>query len=164
MKTWLKTIDNFLLYYAPGRIRRLIYKKYIGHEKFEIRRNVYFDRLDQCRIGRNVFVNHGCSFNVGFSEDDNISIVLEDNVKIGMNTIFICVSHTIGGRDKRAGEIIYGSIIVEQGVWIGGGVIVLPGVTIEEGCVIGAGAVVTKNCKANGLYVGNPAKRMKELN
>lgn len=38
------------------------------------------------------------------------------------------------------------------------GAIVLPGVTIERGCVIGAGSVVVKNCKANGLYAGNPAK------
>ena len=34
--------------------------------------------------------------------------------------------------------------------------------TIERGCVIGAGSIVTKNCEANGVYVGNPAKREKK--
>jgi len=43
------------------------------------------------------------------------------------------------------------------------GVIILPGVTIESGCVIGVGSIVTKNCEANGVYVGNPAKRVKNL-
>lgn len=79
-----------------------------------------------------------------------------------MNTMFICASHTLGNSKQRAGEIIHKSIKVEDGCWIGG-VIILPGVTIERGSVIGAGSVVTKNCEANGVYVGNPAKRVKNL-
>jgi len=40
---------------------------------------------------------------------------------------------------------------------------VLPGVTIGRGTVVGAGAVVIKDCDPNSLYVGNPARKVKQL-
>lgn len=40
----------------------------------------------------------------------------------------------------------------------------MPGITINEGCIIGAGSIVTKNCEVNGVYVGQPAIRIKDLN
>jgi acetyltransferase-like isoleucine patch superfamily enzyme len=52
---------------------------------------------------------------------------------------------------------------IGNGCWIGAGVTILPGVTIGEGCVIGAGSVVTRSTEANGLYVGMPARRVREL-
>lgn len=54
-------------------------------------------------------------------------------------------------------------VIIERGCWVGLGAIILPGVTVREGCVIGAGAVVVHSTLPNGLYVGNPAKRVKDL-
>lgn len=56
-----------------------------------------------------------------------------------------------------------GKITVGDGCWIGTNVTILPGVNIRNGCVIGAGSLVTKDCEPNGLYVGVPAKRIKEL-
>jgi maltose O-acetyltransferase len=58
---------------------------------------------------------------------------------------------------------LFAPIAVEEGAWIGGGVIVLGGVRIGRGCVIGAGAVVTRDCEPNGLYVGVPARRQRDL-
>jgi maltose O-acetyltransferase len=45
-----------------------------------------------------------------------------------------------------------------------GGSIICPGVVIGEGVVVAAGSIVTKNCDANSLYAGNPARKIKELN
>lgn len=146
-----------------GRIAKKIYSKYIGHSEFEIRRKVYFDSIEKCEIGKRVFINRGCKFYAGYAENDDKMIFLGKNVWIGMNTMFICASHDIGNSKQRAGKIVYKPIKIEEGCWIGGGVIILPGVTIERGCVIGAGSIVTKNCEANGVYVGNPAKRVKNL-
>ncbi|WP_249354641.1 DapH/DapD/GlmU-related protein [Rhodococcus sp. USK13] len=53
--------------------------------------------------------------------------------------------------------------MVGDGCWIGAGAIILPGVTVGEGCVVGAGAVVTRDCSPNGLYVGSPARRVRDL-
>jgi acetyltransferase-like isoleucine patch superfamily enzyme len=39
---------------------------------------------------------------------------------------------------------------------------VFPGVDIAEGCSIGAMALVNKSTQPWGIYVGNPAKRIKE--
>jgi len=56
-----------------------------------------------------------------------------------------------------------GAVIIDDNVWLGEGVILLPGVHIEKNCIIGAGAVVTKDCVANSLYAGNPAKLIKTV-
>jgi len=45
---------------------------------------------------------------------------------------------------------------------VGAGSIVLPGVVIEEGVAIGALSLVKKNCKAFGIYIGAPARRIAE--
>ena len=39
---------------------------------------------------------------------------------------------------------------------------VLPGVELGEGVAVGAHSLVTKSCDPWGIYVGVPAKRMKE--
>lgn len=53
-------------------------------------------------------------------------------------------------------------VIVERHVLIGAGAIIFPGVHIMEGCSIGAMALVTKNTKPWGIYVGTPAKRIRD--
>lgn len=54
-------------------------------------------------------------------------------------------------------------IVVEDGCWIGASAVILPGVTVGRGCVVAAGAVVTSNCEPDGLYVGSPAVRKRDL-
>ena len=41
-------------------------------------------------------------------------------------------------------------------------VIVHPGITIGEGAVVASNSVVTKNLEPWGVYMGSPAKRMKD--
>ena len=110
-----KMLFNFLPY-IPGRISKKIYAKYIGHSEFEIRRNVYFDSIDKCEMGKRIFINQGCKFYAGYAENNNKMIFLGDNVWIGMNTMFICASHNIGNSSQRAGEIIHKPIKVEEGL------------------------------------------------
>jgi acetyltransferase-like isoleucine patch superfamily enzyme len=47
-------------------------------------------------------------------------------------------------------------------VIVGAGAIVLPGVDIAEGCSVGAMALLTKSTQPWGLYIGSPARRIKE--
>ena len=53
--------------------------------------------------------------------------------------------------------------VIEDGVQIGTNVTILPGVTLAKDCYIGGGAVVTKDTESYGVYIGNPARKMKEL-
>lgn len=57
---------------------------------------------------------------------------------------------------------IKAQVIIGKHVVIGTGGIVFPGVHVADGCSIGAMTLVTKNTKPWGVYIGIPAKRIKE--
>ena len=126
-----------------------------------IRKGVYFDDPSKVHIGRNCLINTNVHFYTGVSNDSQIQI--GDYTKIGMNSILITVTHEIGDSECRAGKPICDSISVGKGCWIGAGAIILPGVKVGDGCIIGAESVVTKNCLPNALYVGVPAKKVRDL-
>ncbi|WP_043982293.1 acyltransferase [Priestia megaterium] len=111
------------------------------------------------KVGKGTWINSKCTF-----DNDIASITIGKNCGIGMEVLFCTSSHEIGDEDKRGGENIKLPIVVGDGCWIGARTTILPGIEIGKGCVIAAGAVVTKNCEPNGLYVGTPARRIKELN
>jgi acetyltransferase-like isoleucine patch superfamily enzyme len=52
--------------------------------------------------------------------------------------------------------------VVGNNVSIGSNATILP-VTITDNVVIGAGAVVTKDILEPGVYIGNPARKLKDL-
>ena len=80
---------------------------YIGRG-CEIRKKVFFDNASRVSIGHYSFVNRGCEFHIGAGKTNRI--VLGNNVYVGMNVCFICVSHELGSPKKRAGVNKYGDI------------------------------------------------------
>jgi len=52
---------------------------------------------------------------------------------------------------------------LEDDCWLGTGVIILPGITIGKGAIVGAGSIVTKNVPPFTVFVGNPAKFVKQI-
>lgn len=54
------------------------------------------------------------------------------------------------------------SIVIGRQVIVGANSTILPGVNLAEGCSIGAMTLVNKSTAPWGIYVGNPAKRLKE--
>jgi acetyltransferase-like isoleucine patch superfamily enzyme len=54
------------------------------------------------------------------------------------------------------------AVFIGKHVIIGASSIVFPGVSLAEGCSVGALTVINKSTKPWGIYVGNPAKRIKE--
>jgi maltose O-acetyltransferase len=109
------------------------------------------------RIGANCYLNDRIAFNL---EDE---VVLEDGVSVGMECLFLTVSHAIGGPAFRAGQTQASPVRVERGAWLGARVTVLPGVTIGAGAVIGAGALVTRSIPPNTLAAGVPARVLRNL-
>jgi acetyltransferase-like isoleucine patch superfamily enzyme len=106
-------------------------------------------------IGKNVFINHACSFL------DMGGITLEDEVLIGPRVNLITENHPQEPGDRRA--LITKPITIKRNAWIGAGATILPGVTIGENAIVAAGAVVSKDVPANTIVAGIPAKVIKPL-
>jgi acetyltransferase-like isoleucine patch superfamily enzyme len=64
------------------------------------------------------------------------------------------------GGPARGDKSLWKTTTIGDRVSIGTGAVVLP-VRICEGTVIGAGAVVTRDIDVKGVYVGNPARRLR---
>jgi maltose O-acetyltransferase len=115
-------------------------------------------RSKKISLGDHVFVNTGCFY------DGLDRVVIGNNVALGPFVRLITGTHEIGPKSRRCtGTVRTGPIMIEEGCWIGAGVTVLPGVTIGSGCVIGAGALVRESTEPDGLYVGVPARRIRDL-
>ena len=106
-------------------------------------------------IGKNVFINHACSFL------DMGGITIEDEVLIGPKVNLITENHPIDPNDRRA--LITKPILIKRRAWIGAGAIILPGVTVGENSIIAAGAVVSKDVPNNVIVGGIPAKIIKAI-
>jgi acetyltransferase-like isoleucine patch superfamily enzyme len=66
------------------------------------------------------------------------------------------------GRTERRHELIKGPTI-RRGARIGGGAVLCPGIEIGEEAFVGAGAVVTKDVPAKAVVIGNPARRVRDV-
>ncbi len=107
------------------------------------------------RLGKNVFINHACSFL------DLGGITIEDEVLIGPKVNLITENHPADPGDRRA--LICKPITIKRNAWIGAAATILPGVTIGENSVVAAGAVVTADVPANTVVGGIPAKFIKNI-
>ena len=107
------------------------------------------------RIGKNVFINHACTFL------DLGGITLEDNVLLGPKVNLITENHPLEPGNRR--NLICQPILIKRNAWIGAAVTILPGITIGENAVVAAGAVVTRDVPANTVVAGVPAKVVKTI-
>ena len=106
-------------------------------------------------IGKNVFINHGCSFL------DLGGITIEDDVLIGPQVKLVTENHPVDPRNRKSLDLK--SIHIGKNVWLGAGAIILPGVMVGENSIVAAGAVVTKDVPANTIVGGVPAKFIKKI-
>jgi len=56
----------------------------------------------------------------------------------------------------------FAAVFLHKHVVVGAGSIIFPGVTVAEGCSIGAMSLVNKSTQEWGIYVGSPARRLKD--
>jgi putative colanic acid biosynthesis acetyltransferase WcaF len=98
-------------------------------------------------IGENVWI------------DCLVPISIGNNVCLSQSAVLLTGSHNY---KKRSFDLITGSIILEDGVWIGAGAIVNQGIVVASHAVLTAGSVATKNLDAYSIYQGNPAVKIRE--
>ena len=109
----------------------------------------YTDFGRNIHIGKNVFINSGCSF------QDQGGIYIGDNTLIGHRVVLATLDHDLNPYDRH---LLCAPIHIGNRVWIGAGAIITRGVTIGDGAVIGAHSVVTHDVPPYAIVVGAPAK------
>lgn len=107
-------------------------------------------------VGKGSVIMHNAIVNAGARVGDgciiNTSANIEHDVTIGN---FCHVS---------TGAMVNGDCMIGEKSFIGSQSVILNNVSIEEGCVIAAGAVVRKDIMKSGIYAGNPAVWIKNVN
>ncbi len=91
-----------------------------------------------------------------------------DNVRITEGVVILTHDYSWSVIKKMSSDkITEGQILgamspvnIGDNVFIGMNAIITRGVTIGDNVIIGAGSVVTKDCEANCVYAGNPAKKI----
>lgn len=106
-------------------------------------------------IGKNVFINHACSFL------DLGGITIEDDVLIGPRVNLTTENHPVDPSKRKFLDLK--SITIKRGAWVGAGATILPGVTVGINSIVAAGAVVTKDVPDNTIVGGVPAKILKAI-
>ena len=100
-----------------------------------------------CVIGNNVILRYRTIIarNV-IIEDDNFFTA-------GVKTIFL---------DHSAQET-QSPLYIKRGSFFGDNSVIMGGITIAENCIIGACAFVNKDTEPYGVYVGSPARRLRDV-
>lgn len=135
---------------------------FIGHNTV-IRNNV--------KIGNNTVIGHLVVVESNTNIGNSVTIqsqchitkfaTIEDRVFFGPKAMCINTNHISHGRNfkpKLEGPKI------GYGCRIGSGAIIMPGVVLEREVEVGANSTVTKNCESFGVYVGSPAKKIRDVN
>ena len=159
-------------------------KRYIGNVFFDILPSSsywlkrHIARWMGVQVSSEVKLNIGCKFygegpiiieddtwvgpNVFFYTASDSGIFIGKNCDIAPDVRFVCGSHNIGNRERRAGAGTAGDIQVLDGCWVGFGSKIFPSL-IGNASIIAAGSVVLENIDSNTLAGGVPAKRIREL-
>lgn len=159
-KEWAKTNNDDSIYYTctvgNSCIRATIQKELSGNgKKFEtiIDRTAVVTRLANlgsgCVLYPGVIVSVNCEIGDG--------VVLNTRTNIG-HDVRVGSYTTISPNTSISGECIIG-----EEVSIGGHTFIIPGRKIGNKATVAAGSIVFTNVKAGTTVIGNPAKRMKEI-
>jgi maltose O-acetyltransferase len=153
----LHFVNNVVMasFVSPRARQRLL--RAVGYDVGDVRlESGTIIRCETLSMGDGSFVNNRCFFAAG-------DIVLGRNVYLSTGVVLSTGDHELGPSDKRAGHDIQAPIVIQDGCWLGVNVVVLRGVRVAAGCVVGAGAVVTRDTEPDGVYVGVPARRVRDL-
>jgi len=153
-------------------------------ENVQISDRASFYGVSRIALGNNVRIDDFCVISAGsggITIGNHVHIAVGASL-IGAGKITLCDFVGVSSRasiyssnDDYSGAVMTGptlpdkftnvrhaDVILGKHVVVGSGSVILPGVTLEDGVVVGALSLVNRNCEAFGIYVGNPARRVKE--
>lgn len=130
-------------------------------------------RLFGAKIGKGLVIKNNVTikspWNLVLGDDcwlgENCWLDNLDKITIGSN---VCISQgamlLTGNHDYTLYNMPYRNapIVIEDGAWIGAKTTVCPGVTVHRNAILTVGSIATKDLEADGIYQGNPAKKIRE--
>ena len=123
-----------------------------------IRRGVIIKNPENISIGSRVSIQENCYLS-GWG-----GITIGNDVSIGNGTKIVSSEHRYDrGGAIRNQPLVALPVSIRNNVWIGMGVSILGGTHIEDDVIVGAGSLVKGTLESNGIYVGVPAKRIKDV-
>lgn len=142
-------------------IRKLILREKASSEAF-----VEYLKKRGVKIGNDCYIPEPSSVLVDLT--DPWLITMGDNVTLTHGVVLL--THDYGWSvPKKYGKLkgaVLGSqapVKIGNNVFIGVNTVIVKGVTIGDNVIIGAGSIVSKDCESNGVYVGNPAKKVMDI-
>ena len=150
-------------------VRLSRYCRIYGAEKISIGDNVRID--DFCILSGEIVLGnniHISAYSVLYGAN---GIEFKDNSGCSARTTIYSAMDDFGG-DYLVGSIHPieytnvrgGKVTIEENVQVGANCLVFPNVTIRCGTVVGAMTLVNKSLDEWGIYVGVPARRLKDRN
>jgi acetyltransferase-like isoleucine patch superfamily enzyme len=169
-----------MAYYTKEQLSKLNFK-YIGknvkvsdkasiynYNQIEIGDNSRIDDFcvisGKIKIGRNVHITPTCLIAGGEK-----GIVFEDFTTIAYGVQVFTQSDDYSGRtmtnstiSKKYKDEFMKEVVLKKHSIVGAGSIIMPGVILAEGTSVGAMSLILKSTESWSIYVGNPAKKIKE--
>lgn len=158
----LSKIGNFPSFLAIGSLSNML-----------LREKILQDLKSKNLLSLNAIsskANLSSNIKIGFGNIILPFVQIGVNVTLGDGNIIFAnstVEHDskIGNNVNIApGVNIAGSVTIEDNVYIGVGVNIIDGIKIGKNSVIGAGSTVLEDVIENSVYVGTPAKKIKNNN
>lgn len=148
-------VSYYLVNYVVGRSEAKIGQTSKVHPTVILRHG------ERIVIGEHCLINHNNALQAGKVK---AKIIIGDYVQTGPGVKIFAYNHGMAknGVPMIQQDYLEADVIIGDDVWIGANSVITAGVKIGEGCVIGAGAVVTGDLDAYGVYVGVPARKIKE--
>ena len=115
-------------------------------------------------IGKNCHVTPMCLIAGG-----SVGVILADYCTLAYGVKVFAQSDDYSGETmvnslipKKYKNELFAKVTLSKYVVVGANSVILPGVDIAEGCSVGASSLITKSTDPWGVYVGAPAKRIKQ--
>lgn len=136
-------------------------------ENISIGDNVRID--DFCILSGNITLGNNIHISAYSALYGSLGITFKDNSGCSARTTIYSAMDDFSGdyligpmHPKEYTHITGGRVVIEQYVQLGAHCLVFPNLTIGEGTVVGALSLVTKSLPEWSIFVGVPARRIKD--
>jgi acetyltransferase-like isoleucine patch superfamily enzyme len=141
----------------------------IGQNNIVFRNNIIISEYSYLAAGRGLYVGNNIHIATQVVISGGGYCFLGDFAGVSAGVRIITGSEDISGDGltnptipEKYREYFRGYVICEKHSFLATNVIVHPNVTIGEGAVVGSGSIVTKDLEPWGIYMGTPARKIRD--